>query len=934
MTKKVLNPRKIIDRKALEEKLQALLAATKTSVSKDKDARASALGLFKEALAHGGLEVRRRFEEERISGDAATRAQAYLVDQLVRTLYDFALAAVPSQKTKAQEVSVVATGGYGRAQLAPFSDIDLMFLLSAKESKYTKEVVEFILYMLWDLSLKVGHATRTIKDAVKLAKEDVTIRTSLLEARWLWGDKNLFKTFQRQFAKNVVANTGQAYVRAKLTERDERHERMGESRYVLEPNVKEGKGGLRDLQTLFWIAKYLYRAEGAGELVEKGVFTKSDARRFAKAENFLWTVRCHLHYLTGRPEERLGFNVQSEIATRMRYRASAGMSGVERFMKHYFLVAKDIGDLTRILCAVLEEDHKKSAILSLLPSRSRDAWLPDGFSLEGYRLNVSDKMLFKNDPVSMLRLFHIAEREGVDVHPGALRLVTQNLKRIDDTVREDSDANSLFMDMLTSKKDPETTLRRMNEAGLFGRFIPDFGRVVGQMQYDMYHVYTVDEHTINAIGILSRIEAGKLKEDHPVATEVIHGVQSRRVLYIAVLLHDIAKGRGGDHAELGARVAEELCPRLGLNEWETETVSWLVLQHLLMARVGFKRDLDDPKTIEDFARAVQSPERLRLLLVLTVCDIRAVGPDVWNGWKAALLRELYYSSMAALTGEVPAERRAARVKQATDWLRERLVDWDAAEIEAHLARGYDDYWLSFDTDTQVRHAELVRGAGDTDLTIEVRVDDYRDITELVIYTADHPGLFTRIAGALALMDVSIVDARIVTLTDGMALDTFWVQEIDGSAVTRTERTKRIKARVEDALRGKISVKAELEKRSQQEMPSRTHVFRVSPKVLIDNKASSTATVIELNGRDRPGFLHDITRAITEQNLSIMSAHVSTYGERVVDVFYVKDAFGLKVEHPDRVARLRTALAHAIDPKGSFEGGVLEATGVPTVKIKA
>ena len=946
---RVENPRKIIDRKALARRLDQLAAekkgqakkaqaqkdkAGKGKAGKGKDAgaglapacRAEALGLFKDALARGYAEVRRRFEDEALPGDDAIAQNAFLIDQIVRALYDFAEScAVPARGgilKKPQTLSVLATGGYGRGELAPFSDIDLMFLLSSKETKRTKDVVEFMLYMLWDLGLKVGHATRTIKDSIRLAREDVTIRTSLLEARWLWGDEDLFTKFRSSFMKDVVADSGPEYVRAKLEERDDRHRRMGESRYVLEPNVKEGKGGLRDLQTLFWIAKYLYQADTADELVAKKVLTKSDAARFKKAHNFLWTVRCHLHYLTGRPDERLVFNVQTEIAKRMRYRARAGLSGVERFMKHYFLVAKDVGDLTRILCAVLEEEHKKTSTLSRLPSRARAERIIEGFAVDGFRLTVTDTALFKNDPAAMLRLFHTAQAETMDIHPKALRLVTQNLKRIDDDVREDAEANRLFMDMLTSKKDPATTLMRMNEAGLFGRFMPDFGRVVAQMQYDMYHVYTVDEHTIRAIDILSRIEAGALAKDHPVSSSVVGELQSRRVLYVAVLLHDIAKGRKGDHSEVGAEIALELCPRLGLNEWETETVAWLVRHHLDMSRAAFKRDLDDEKTIEDFVQVVQSPERLRLLLILTVCDIRAVGPGVWNGWKAALLRELYYAALAAITGDLPAERRQARVKDATEALRERLADWDRADLDAHIARGYPDYWLSFDAETLARHAEMVRGAEaeGLDLCTQVRADVERDSTELLIYTPDHPGLFSRIAGALSLMDASIVDARIVTLSNGMALDTFWIQNADGSQIEGAERFRRLETRIEDALRGKTSPKRELAARRDAALPSRTRVFTVPPKVLVDNKASATCTVLELNGRDRPGFLHDITAAITGLGLQIMSAHISTYGERVVDVFYVKDAFGLKVENEDRIERMRQAIFEVISSGAAANEG--------------
>ncbi|MCZ6466207.1 MAG: [protein-PII] uridylyltransferase, partial [Alphaproteobacteria bacterium] len=902
--------RRIIDRGALNGRLDDMLDRADGGPG---GVRADVLELLKSALAAGRDEIRQRFEAGG-SGAETVLAQAFLIDQLIRVIYDFAAerAYPAANPTLTDRLSVVAVGGYGRQELAPFSDVDLLFLLPYKETPRQEQVIEYVLYMLWDLGLKVGHATRSIDECMRLSKRDLTIRTSILEARYLWGEQNLFGEMKRRFDTEIVADTGPEFVDAKLAERDQRHHRMGDSRYVLEPNVKEGKGGLRDLQTLFWIAKYLYRVDDVKDLVNLGVFTARDARRFAKAENFLWTVRCHLHYLAGRAEERFTFNVQTAIGERMGYTDHAGTRGVERVMKHYFLIAKDVGDLTRVLCAVLEERHKKRRQRFRFPSLSFRRRGVAGFRVDGNRLTVEADDAFVKDPVKLLRLFHEAQHHGLDIHPDALRLVTQSLKLIDGGLRADPEANRLFMEILTSDQDPETALKRLNEAGVFGRFIPDFGRVVAQMQYDMYHVYTVDEHTIRAIGILHRIENGELKDDHPVAASVIAEVQSRRVLYLALLLHDIAKGRGGDHSEIGGRIAEKLGPRLGLNDWETETVSWLVRHHLLMSATAFKRDIDNLKTVSDFVAAVQSPERLRLLLILTVADIRAVGPGVWNGWKATLLRELYWRAQEEMAGDVPAERRAARVENAKAALRDRLAGWDPAEIEDHIGRGYADYWLSFDTDTHVRHADLVRKAerGGLELHIETHVDASRAVTEIIIYTPDHPGLFARIAGAMALGAASIVDAKILTLANGMALDTFTFQDSRGGPFDNPERLKRLWKRIEDSLSGRLHPARELEIVRRRSLPSRTGVFKVPPRVLVDNKASAHHTVIEVNGRDRPGFLHDVTAALTGLGLQIASAHISTYGERVVDVFYVKDIFGLKIKHEDKLASLHESLLEA------------------------
>lgn len=911
---KITKPRTIIDRKAILTRLEELLSWSGYT----PDSRGEVFAIYRDALEQGRNEVRRRFETGEHSGSETVHAGAYLVDQLVRVVFEVATEYVYPQGAgiSSDTMSVLATGGYGRAELAPHSDIDLMFLLPYKLTPQTEQVVEYVLYTLWDLGLKVGHATRSAEEAVRLSKEDITIRTSLLESRLLTGNEAQYQKFKKLFRDDVVSDTGMSFVEAKLAERDDRHARMGDTRYVLEPNIKDGKGGLRDLQTLMWIAKYLYNIETISDLKQEGILTADDARRFEKAQEFLWTVRCHLHYLADRPEERLTFNVQTDIGERMGYTDHAGLSGVERFMKHYFLIAKDVGDLTRIICAALEEQHKKKRQRFRLPRFGKGGPKIDGFTVDGDRLLAAEDDVFAKDPKKLLDLFYQAQKHGFDVHPSTLRLVTKNLKRLTRKVQNDPDANEIFVNILTGP-DPDKTLMRMNEAGVFGKFVPDFGRVVAQMQYDMYHVYTVDEHTIRAIGVLHGIETGRLIDDHPVACSVISEVQSRRALYLAVLLHDIAKGRGGDHSELGADIALKLGPRMGFSEWETETVSWLVRYHLLMSHTAFKRDIDDPKTVSDFVEIVQSPERLRLLLILTVADIRAVGPNVWNAWKAGLLRELYWHARELMSGESPQGRVSKRAETAKQKLATALAEssaeWTPERIDAHLDLARDTYWLSFDTGALLRHAELIRAAAvnNENLRIELTADEEHDATEVVVFTVDHPGLFAKVAGALSLGSINIVDAKIVTLNNGMALDTFWVQDGQSEAISGEARKDRIRKRIERALSGLASPAYELKEARANAMPSRTSVFKVPPRVLIDNKASRTHTVIEVNGRDRLGFLHDITNVLTHAGLQIASAHISTYGERVVDVFYVKDIFGLKMEQPNKIEDVRAKLLDAI-----------------------
>ena len=898
------NRQEVLDAKELAEVLNALVEAGGTP---GPGVRADVLSASRHALTDAQRSIRERFEAG-LSGRATARAIAWAMDQLVRTLFSFAVRHVyrQSNPTAGERLSVIAVGGYGRGEMAPFSDVDLLFLFPYRQTPWGEQVVEYLLYMLWDLGLKVGHAARSTDECMRLGRSDVTIRTGLLEARYLCGDAALYRELRRRFQREIVASTGPDFVEAKLAERDRRHKRFGDSRYVVEPNVKEGKGGLRDLHILFWIGKYAFQVPKVADLVDRGVLTRSEFRRFAKTEEYLWTVRCHLHYLTHRAEERLTFDIQPRIGRCMRYADRPGSLGVERFMKHYYLVAKEVGDLTRIFCAALEEQFKRRSRFRLPRLGQRRERLA-GFVIEGGRIDVVDDDLFRRDPVSLIRLFHHSDRHEVDVHPRVLRLVTRSLHLIDTSLREDPEANRLFLEILTSRRDPETTLRRMNEAGVFGRFVPDFGRIIAQMQHDMYHTYTVDEHTIRAIGMLARIERGSLEEDLPLSNEIIHKIQSRPVLFLAVLLHDIAKGRGGDHSEIGADIAFELGPRLGLSDAETETVAWLVRHHLVMSSTAFKRDIQDPKTVSDFAALVQSPERLKLLLVLTVADIRAVGPAVWNGWKGQLLRDLYHRTEEVLSGGLSEERADERVAAAQAALRSRLSDWSDDEYEAYLARGHSSYWLSADAEALSRHAVLVRCADSAGqrLALDFRPDSFHAVTEVTIYTQDHHGLFALMAGAIAMSGANIVEAKIFTTNDGMALDTFWVQGPAGGPLEEARALAKLKSTVERTLAGMIDPGRALAR--QIGISGRTRVFQVTPRVIVDNTASHVFTVIEVNARDRRGLLYDVTRAIADLGLSIATARVATYGESAVDVFYVKDVFGLKIVHEGKLDRIRTEL---------------------------
>jgi [protein-PII] uridylyltransferase len=849
--------------------------------------KAKAARILAKALKAGRAEIEKRLRAKPDRGRATARSTAYLHSQLVRLAFEFVTGDNPP------EIAIVGLGGTGRGEMAPYSDLDLMFLTRTKPSDDIEKTVEDVLYLLWDLQLKVGHSIRSIDDLIKLAKTDMTVRTAFLEARLLWGSEDVFEAAAGRFRSKIVAGSGAEFVTAKLAERDERHVRMGDSRYVVEPNVKDGKGGLRDLQTLYWIGKYIYDVREPKDLVSVGLLTAEEFALFERAERFFWAVRCHLHIEAGRAEERLSFQYQKAIAKRMRYADRPGKSAVERFMHFYFLNAKAVGDLTGVFLAQLDEKMGRKGLRFALPTIRRRPKALDGFVLDRGRLSIPSDDFFEADPVRLLELFALAAREKMEIHPAAMRAATRDAKLIKARVQKDPRANAFFLEVLTNRNSPDVVLRWMNEVGVFGRFIPDFGRVVAQMQFDMYHHYTVDEHAIRAIGLLASIERGELADDHPLSTALFKQIANRRVLYVAVLLHDIAKGRGGDHSVLGAQVALDLCPRLGLDEAETETIAWLVRYHLLLSSTAFKRDLADPKTIDDFVRQVQSPERLRLLLVLTVVDIRAVGPGVWNDWKRLLLRTLFDSAEEKLRlghkqrgrSEIVGQRQAELVS---------ALNWKPSIARAYARRLPDSYWLAEPHDIQHSNALQVANAeariGEAKPSIVAEDEPNRGATRISVFTPDRGGLFFRICAGLASAGASIIDARIHTTKDGMALDNLLVQDAQG----RPYSDKRLRNRLVRSVESALSSDAVPDIPGGRRGGDNVAAFHVAPSVSIAEGASSRTTVVEVNALDRPGFLARLARAIHEQGHEVHSAHIATYGERAVDVFYLSSARGKKL----------------------------------------
>ncbi|MEZ5687093.1 MAG: HD domain-containing protein, partial [Paracoccaceae bacterium] len=510
--------------------------------------------------------------------------------------------------------------------------------------------------------------------------------------------------------------------------------------------------------------------------------------------------------------------------------------------------------------------------------------------------------------VNMLRLFEEGLRTGMLIHPDAMRLVTANLGLFDDELRENREAQRIFLDLLLKHGNPERALRRMNELGVLSAFIPEFEPIVAMMQFNMYHSYTVDEHTIQVISSLAQIERHELVEELPLSSDILDKGVNRKVLYVALLLHDIGKGRPEDHSILGAQIARKVAPRLGLTAKECELVEWLVRNHLLMSDVAQKRDLSDPRTIRDFAKQMKSRERLDLLTVLTVCDIRGVGPNVWNNWKATLLRKLHTDTAQVLEHGMEAVNRELRSDEAKKELRERLASWDPKDLRTELARHYDPYWQGLTTEAHRVFAELLRDLPDDEIRIDLHPDLDHDATRAAFALVDHPGIFSRLAGALALVGANVVDARTYTSKDGYATAVFWIQDAEGHPY-EAARLPRLRTMIDKTLKGEVVARDALKDRDK--VKKREREFRFPTHITFDNEGSDLYTIIEVDTRDRPGLLYDLTRALASNHIYIASAVIATYGAQVVDSFYVKDMFGLKLHSKPKREQLEKRLREAI-----------------------
>ena len=869
----------------------------------------------KDIINNSLQKAKKNLEQGNYKGSECAREIANLYDHVIKNYYQYLNAHnyISQNKTDFEKMVIIATGGYGRGKISPGSDIDLLFLMPFKKTAWAESVTENLLYFLWDLGLKIGHASRNINECLTLSAKDQTITTSLLDARYICGDIEVKKVFDKKFRNTISKRSSKEFIDAKLEERESRHIKEGQSRYLVEPNIKNGKGGLRDLESLSWMTNFCYQASRPDQMVKKGVLTEREAESFKKCEDFLWYIRCQLHFIEKNPNDIINFNVQIEMADKLNYNDRKGLKPVERFMKHYFLIAKEVGDLTRVICSVLEEKQKnKNSLISIIRNffevPAKYVYPGGGLGLYSSkgRLNISNEDIFKKDPSKIILFFNLLEKNNLFAHPNAVRIIRKSANLIDHRLRNNIKTNELFTNILSSPE-AEKTLRAMNECDVLGRFIPDFGKIVGLMQFNMYHHYTADEHLIKAVGELNKIFHSK-DEDFDILNSLSLDNDEKRILSLAIFFHDIAKGRENDHSEEGQKVVRKMAKRLGLSEKDEEMISWLVLDHLAMSDFAQRRDISDPVTISDFAEKIQTTKRLKLLLFLTVADIRAVGPGVWNDWKGELLKNLYKETYLALTGNYSSKDRVYRANEIKEKIKSEINNIS----EENKLRWFDlvdeKYWSSVPEKIQIQNLiawEKGNQDKENDIIDFYNSDDYSS-TIMTVITQDRKRLFERITSGCLDMNINIVDARIFSNKSNV-VDILWIQDNFGKKIVDKNRLSRIKEKIllfinEDEI-PLINYEDNIDKRSS--------AFNILPDVSIYNSLSKKYSVIEVSAKDRPGLLNDLTRKISDLSIDIRSAHIATFGERATDVFYVLNKSGEKISSRNKIENIQKELIKSI-----------------------
>ena len=857
------------------------------------------------------------FERHRAGAGGLEIVSAWstVMDHLIRHLYSAINAECGSRYPESQpSFALVAQGGYGRGELNPHSDIDLLFLYSRKISPLFQAVTEKLQHTLWDAGMEPAHATRSIADCIRLAESDMRVRTALLDARFLCGDYALFQEFEKRVEPRLLKTGIQRFIREKLEENNARHAQYGGSVYLLEPEVKEGEGGLRDIQTARWIARARLKARDLDALSLSGVVEAADIARLKESQDFLLRVRNELHFSTGKHQDQLTFEQQENVSAALGFEGEEALRGVEVFMRSYYLHAAQISRLSNLIIHRVTDCDKPRFATSYVFGRT----LREGIRLSKGHVTVIKPAVLKSAPENLLRIFDDAQKYNCQLSHETRELLRQNLDLIDEEFRRSAGPNTAFFSILKWKEGVYETLAEMHRSGILGAFIPEFGRLLCMVLHDAYHIYTVDQHSLHLIKEIERLRAGEYAENLPLLTQLGREAEKIELLYLGMMFHDIGKGFGGGHSEIGARMVRPIARRMRLNADDGALVEFLVRYHLLMTHTAFRRDLEDQKTIFDFAKTMGSVTNLKMLYLLTFADVKAVGPDVWNPWKASLLGELYVKTLNLLEeaekGEFQRDDVLAVIRRVQTRVRRQLSkDYPEDAVENFLEVMPDRYFLSTPEDDIPAHFELMeRFEGDKP---EVSVAHFpeRDCTSVVVCAADRPGLFASITGVLTALQLDILNARIFTASDGRILDVFRISHHGRSEIVMGEQ-KWIKFRLalEGVLDGKIDVE-NLVRSAKPRLFSQKHAPKVTTVVNIDNEASDDFTIIEIFTEDRMGVLFTITHSLHRLGLSIHVAKISTNVDQVADVFYVTDQAGGKITEATQVETVREFLRRNLVP---------------------
>ena len=864
----------------------------------------SFLPLFKAAMKQGQETLDQRFRD---GADIRTLiyGRAWMMDQLLRHAwqqYDW-----PEDGS----LSLVAVGGYGRGELHPHSDIDLLILLQQDNAEQYRNSIEGFLTFLWDISLEVGSSVRSIEQCAEQANKDITIATNLIESRTLVGDDLLRQQMYTQVTADDIWSSQQFY-KAKVDEQQKRHFRTNDTEYNLEPNIKDSPGGLRDLQTVGWVAKRHFGATYLDGLVDQGFLTTSELEALNKGELYLWTVRYALHMLTGRCENRLLFDHQRTLAKFFGYEDTEGKLAVEQFMGKYYRIAMYLAEFNDMLLQHFEEELLEQ------DSHQQTTPLNNRFQVRCNHIEVTHDQVFSQTPFAMMEMFVLlAQNPGLEgVRASTMRLLREGRQLIDEEFSNDIRNTTLFMELLRSPEGVSTELRRMTRYGILGRYLPEFGRIVGQMQHDLFHIYTVDAHTLKVINNMRRFRHDDQREMFPIANRIVREVPKVALLYIAGLFHDIGKGRGGDHSELGAVDAERFCLNHHLGKWDTHLVCWLIRNHLLMSMTAQRKDISDPDVIHDFAMRVRDITHLDYLYTLTVADICATNNTLWNNWRASLMRQLYDDTKKVLrrglSNPINNHDLIEQVqKEALDLLRhEGISDYSAECMWATLG---EEYFLREDAADIAWHTEAILNHADHGqplvLVKETSNRVHEGATKIFIYTRDHEGLFAASAAALDQLNLSILDADIITNDDGFSYNTFIVLKQDNQPIGNDiEQILRIKNTLVEELDDPDDYSAIAQRRT----PRQLKLFAMPAHVVLSTDPIRQITTMELTTSDRPGLLARVGKVFLECHIHLSKAHIVNVGARVEDVFFITDVQGLPINDPALAERLQKRICEVLD----------------------